>query len=171
MFMAVSERIKALREEKGLTQAELGIFLGKSDSTVRMWELGKSEPSITDICKMVELFNTTSDYMLRGIKMMYYPLVPTKDEIEKREKEKRNIYIKKGKRLRWARQDIPLTFIANVFDAGQLYEEMETGYGLHTKKTVEYTAGTESKTYNALVAIHEARKAIKEDKYLNRKER
>jgi len=40
------ERIKSLREFKGLTQAELGNLLGKSENTIWSWEKNKNKPHI-----------------------------------------------------------------------------------------------------------------------------
>ena len=45
MAASLGKKIKMLRTEKGLTQAELGELLNKSGSTVRMWELDRSQPS------------------------------------------------------------------------------------------------------------------------------
>lgn len=60
----IGGRIKSLRESAGLTQAELGKKVNKGESTVRMWELGKSEPDLDTIIKLAEVFNTTTDYLL-----------------------------------------------------------------------------------------------------------
>lgn len=60
----IGGRIKALREAAGLTQAELGKKVNKGESTVRMWELGKSEPDLDTTIKLAEVFNVSTDYLL-----------------------------------------------------------------------------------------------------------
>jgi len=60
----LSERVKALRKDQGMTQKELAHKLFKSESTVRMWELGKSEPDLETVNKLAVLFGVTSDYLL-----------------------------------------------------------------------------------------------------------
>jgi len=61
---ALAVRIKELRLEKGMTQAELSIALGKKESTARMWEIGRSNPDYSSLIDMAKLFNCTTDYML-----------------------------------------------------------------------------------------------------------
>ena len=57
-------RIKQLRKEKGMTQAELSTALGKKQSTARMWEIGRSNPEYSALIDMAKLFGCTTDYML-----------------------------------------------------------------------------------------------------------
>ena len=40
--MTLGKRIKKLRQDKGLTQAQLGYMVNKGESTVRTWELDRS---------------------------------------------------------------------------------------------------------------------------------
>lgn len=56
--------IRELRIKFGYTQNELAKRLYKSESTVRMWELSKSEPDIQTINAMAELFGVSTDYIL-----------------------------------------------------------------------------------------------------------
>ncbi len=58
------KRIKSLRETHRLTQKSLADKLYKSESTVRMWELGKSEPDSETINNLSTLFNVSTDYIL-----------------------------------------------------------------------------------------------------------
>lgn len=57
-------RIKQLRIARELTQVELAKKLFKSESAVRMWELGKSEPDIETLGKLSEIFGVNIDYLL-----------------------------------------------------------------------------------------------------------
>lgn len=57
-------RLKQLRKERGLTQAELGKVVHKGDSTVRMWELRNSEPDYETVLLLAEYFGVSVDYLL-----------------------------------------------------------------------------------------------------------
>ncbi len=56
--------IKSLRKKHNLTQKELAQKLFKSESTVRMWELGKSEPDLETINKLSVIFGVSVDCIL-----------------------------------------------------------------------------------------------------------
>ena len=58
--------IKALRENQGLTQAELAAKVGVSDKTVSKWERAESTPDIAVLVEIAELFGVTLDYMVRS---------------------------------------------------------------------------------------------------------
>ena len=60
----VADRIKALREKKGFTQAELARKLGVTRSSVNAWELGISVPSTQYIVELASMFNVSTDYLL-----------------------------------------------------------------------------------------------------------
>lgn len=65
-------RIKSLRISRSLTQKQLGDILFKAESTVRMWELGKSEPDSDTINQISQYFNVSTDYVLgRPFKLLY----------------------------------------------------------------------------------------------------
>ncbi len=57
-------KIRELRNQAGLTQKELAEKLYKSESAVRMWELGKSEPDIGTIVKLSEILNVAVEVLL-----------------------------------------------------------------------------------------------------------
>lgn len=57
-------RIKSVRKRQKLTQSQLASALHKSESAVRMWELGKSEPDSESITAMSKIFNIPTDYLL-----------------------------------------------------------------------------------------------------------
>lgn len=59
-----SERIRILREEKGLTQKELAKILNSSPSKVSMWERGERDPVSDDLTRISEYFSVTTDYLL-----------------------------------------------------------------------------------------------------------
>lgn len=60
-------RIKTLRENAKMTQAELARKLGITRSSVNAWEMGISVPSTQYLVELAELFQVSTDYLL-GIK-------------------------------------------------------------------------------------------------------
>lgn len=64
MNATVGKRVKELRKAHGWTQVQLSEKLNKGDSTVRMWELGKSEPDNETIVLLSKLFGVSTDYIL-----------------------------------------------------------------------------------------------------------
>lgn len=57
-------RLKALRIERGFTQAQFAQKLGISASTVGMYEQARREPDNATLAKMCELLQTSTDYLL-----------------------------------------------------------------------------------------------------------
>ena len=57
-------KLKELREEKGLSQMELAKLIDIPQATLARYELEKSEPRITEIRKICNYFDVTSDYLL-----------------------------------------------------------------------------------------------------------
>lgn len=60
----VADRIKALREQKGLTQTDLSKLLGITRSSVNAWEMGISVPSTQYIVDLASIFKVSTDYLL-----------------------------------------------------------------------------------------------------------
>ena len=60
----VAERAKYLREQKGMTQADLAKQLGITRSSVNAWEMGISVPSTQYIVEIANLFKVSTDYIL-----------------------------------------------------------------------------------------------------------
>lgn len=60
----VADRIKALREEKSLTQSELARQLGITRASVNAWEMGISVPSTQYVVELVGIFGVSTDYLL-----------------------------------------------------------------------------------------------------------
>ena len=65
--MKFADRLKELREEKGLSQMKLSKETGLSQSSIARWELSQSEPTSSDILVLCKFFNESADYIL-GIK-------------------------------------------------------------------------------------------------------
>ena len=64
MKQTVSLKIKELRVENKLSQAELGEKLSVSQDTISLWENGKSLPSVEDLVALCKLFSVSADYIL-----------------------------------------------------------------------------------------------------------
>ncbi len=62
--MMISEKIKLLRSESGMTQAELARKLSITRAGVNAWEMGVSVPSTQYIVELAMLFNVSADYLL-----------------------------------------------------------------------------------------------------------
>ncbi len=60
----IADRIRKLREESGLSQAELGRKLAVTRSSVNAWESGYSVPTAQYIIELSKLFNVSADYIL-----------------------------------------------------------------------------------------------------------
>ena len=58
------ERLKALREEKGVSQAQLSKATGLSQSAIAFWETGKRIPNAQAIIILARYFGVTTDYLL-----------------------------------------------------------------------------------------------------------
>ena len=61
------ERLKELREEKGLTQRELGKRVGTSGQNISRWEKGEKMPTLNSIIPLCIFFGCSSDYLI-GLK-------------------------------------------------------------------------------------------------------
>lgn len=64
MNMEFKDILRELREEKGLTQAQLAEQLHFSLSIINKWENGKKNPSVEAIKILAKYFNVTTDYLL-----------------------------------------------------------------------------------------------------------
>ena len=62
----ISENIKNLRKEKGLTQKELADLLHMTSQAVSRWEKGEVEPSVDTISNMAKIFEVTTDEIIDG---------------------------------------------------------------------------------------------------------
>ncbi|MCJ8173993.1 helix-turn-helix transcriptional regulator [Clostridium botulinum] len=65
------ERLKELREEKELTQEELGKLLSVSRQTVSGYEAEIIEPNINNLVRLADIFSVSLDYLLGRTKERY----------------------------------------------------------------------------------------------------
>ena len=62
----VGNLISKLREEKGLSQSELGSKLGVTNKAVSRWENGRGYPDTSLLLKLSEVLEITVDELLKG---------------------------------------------------------------------------------------------------------
>ncbi len=60
----VADRIKRLREQRGMTQAALAKHLGITRASVNAWEMGISVPSTQYVIALADIFAVSTDYLL-----------------------------------------------------------------------------------------------------------
>ncbi len=65
--MNMADRIQNLRKAKGMSQEELADQIGVSRQAVSKWESGQSTPDLEKIIMISDLFEVTTDYILKGI--------------------------------------------------------------------------------------------------------
>lgn len=56
--------MKSLREDKDLTQAELGRVLNKSQQGYNHIEAGRAELKIDDLVKLCDFYDVSADYLI-----------------------------------------------------------------------------------------------------------
>ncbi len=64
--MTIADRIQQMRKQNGLSQEQLAERLDVSRQAVSKWESGQSIPDVDKIIVLSELFETTTDYLLKG---------------------------------------------------------------------------------------------------------
>lgn len=63
-LILLADKIKTIREQLGMTQAELARKLGLTRSSINGWEMGLSVPSTQYIVELAKLFRVSTDYLL-----------------------------------------------------------------------------------------------------------
>ena len=58
------ERLRDVREDHDLTQAELGKLLSKSQQGYNHIEAGRAELKIDDLVKLCQFYNLSADYLI-----------------------------------------------------------------------------------------------------------
>ena len=65
--MTIADRIQSLRKAKGMSQEELADAIGVSRQAVSKWESEQTTPDLDKIVVMSDVFEVTTDYLLKGI--------------------------------------------------------------------------------------------------------
>lgn len=62
--MKWNERIRGLREDKDLTQTEMGKIVKATQKQISNWETGKNEPPYDILIQYTKYFKVNADYVL-----------------------------------------------------------------------------------------------------------
>lgn len=92
-----SERLRELREQKGLSMFALAQQIGVSDAAICKWENATNEPKASYISLLAEYFEVSSDYLLGfesdlGLKKYSAPLKNAPPLLNPKEKELLEIF-------------------------------------------------------------------------------
>ena len=58
------DKIRALREARGMSQTELAEALGVDQTTVSAWETGKAEPTIFNLRRLADILGVSPGDLL-----------------------------------------------------------------------------------------------------------
>ena len=83
MQIILGQRLKELREEKGLTQKQVAAALNLNTVTYLHYEKAQREPPLSVLADMAKFFDVSVDYLLRRT-----DIPETADEILKRVKKR-----------------------------------------------------------------------------------
>ena len=64
MKSILSKRLKELRKEASLTQAQVAIYCDITEKAYQNYELMTREPKIENLIKIANLFNVSIDYLV-----------------------------------------------------------------------------------------------------------
>ncbi|SMC37394.1 Helix-turn-helix [Oscillospiraceae bacterium] len=65
--MNIADRIQSLRKAKGMSQEQLADAVGVSRQAVSKWESEQATPDLDKVVIMSDIFEVTTDYILKGI--------------------------------------------------------------------------------------------------------
>ncbi|MBQ7994719.1 MAG: helix-turn-helix transcriptional regulator [Bacilli bacterium] len=83
--MTLGQKIRKLREEKGLTQKDLAEKMNVTFQTVSKWEMDKNEPDIATLKELSRIFETTVDCLIdekEEVRDTHVVAIPEEDENE-----------------------------------------------------------------------------------------
>lgn len=64
VIMTYRERMRALREDNDLTQAEIAKIINKSQQGYNHIEIGRAELKIEDLIKLCDFYKVSADYFI-----------------------------------------------------------------------------------------------------------
>ncbi len=62
--MSYFERIKQIREDNDLTQADIAVFLKTTKQQVSKWETGRQVMGVDKVIALSKYYNVSADYLL-----------------------------------------------------------------------------------------------------------
>ena len=81
--MAFTDRLKAARLERGLTQEQLAHKIGVAKSTYTGYEKGNSEPNMLTLSRIMESLNVDANYLFQDETSVMHSVRATRDEMER----------------------------------------------------------------------------------------
>ena len=90
--MDFSERLKTIRKEKGLTQAELAEKAGIAVNSIRLYESGKIVPKLDTIARIARAMGLTANDLVAGQWGKFQGGFRSKTEIRQDDREAQLIY-------------------------------------------------------------------------------
>ena len=60
------DNLKAVRKQTGMTQKQVSVQLGVVESCYANWEQGRTEPGISSLRTLCDVFGVTADDLLNG---------------------------------------------------------------------------------------------------------
>ena len=85
------ERLKKLREERGVSQIRLNVEIGVAQESISAYERGKAVPTCENLIKIAKYLNSSTDYFL-GLSDMKLPY--NRISLDKLSEEELNILVK-----------------------------------------------------------------------------
>ncbi len=74
--MAIGDKIKALRDKKGISQQDLAKAIGVSDQAISAWENNKKVPRMGSVEKLASFFDVPKTYLIEdtiGVDKLFVP--------------------------------------------------------------------------------------------------
>ena len=62
--MEFKDRFKTLKQSANASLSAVAVEVGKTESAIRAWELGRTKPDVDTLIKLSKYFNCTVDYIL-----------------------------------------------------------------------------------------------------------
>lgn len=129
----IGQRIRAAREQHGISQEELAISVGVSPQSIHQWESGRTTPRHTRMRKLAVVLKTSPHYLQFGIGSPDSNIDSTKELVFSKEFKGMvvNSFSKSmtlAQTLGWirvTRNDISLAAIGDLF-----YNQLMEDYGL-----------------------------------------
>lgn len=78
-FIMIGEKIQLLRKQNNMSQEKLAQELNVTRQAVSKWELGNSTPELENIVQISELFNVTTDYIIKDEEVFDNKTIVEKD--------------------------------------------------------------------------------------------
>lgn len=123
--MSMSNRLQDLRQKAQISQEELAERIGVSRQAISKWESEQTNPDIENIVRLSEVYNTSTDYILKGTQPTVIQSSDKNAQIRQRKKQN----------LHYLIISVIVSFLAIgiIFVLGQLVtfpDYYSDGYGL-----------------------------------------